>query len=195
MILLNLFLAILINNFVESRKNYKDDGKKDILTFSLEGSISQVQDILKVLKEKTCKIFNRVEEGIEQSPTIEVEEQMLREVDLPRGCEDYHKNFDYRLFPVTIDLHSDHYSKLQNSESMLTRTSTKVIRLTGKSLFVLSNTNRFRLFLFKWLNHKTFKRSVMYVASCSAILYIFVNPLNDPRKTGNLALWILNQVM
>lgn len=194
MILLNLFLAILINNFVESRKNYKDDGLRDLLEFSLEGSISQVQRYIKVVKAKAVSIFNREEDVLQKSPTMEIQEEMLKEVELPPGCEGYHKNFDYRLFPVTIGPESTHYNVLKKSDTILTRTRTRIVRLTGRSMFIFSNHNKFRLWLFKWLNHKVFKRGFMYLASLSAFLYMFFDPLSDPKKNGNLALWILNQV-
>lgn len=194
MILLNLFLAILINNFVESRKNYRDDGKKNLLAYSLESSISQFKFYLDKVTDKTKQILKVNDADLKKSPSMALQEELLRAVELPQGCEEYLKNFDYRLFPTTIDLDSNFYAKLQKSSAMLLTKNTRLVHLVGRSFFLFSNENRFRLFLFKWMNHENYKKLFMYTAVISAIFPIFYDPLSSTREGANLAFEVLRQV-
>jgi hypothetical protein len=192
--MLNLFLAILINNFVESRKNYTENGKKDLIAFSLESSIHQFKFYLQKVKEKTKQILKVNDTDLKKSPSLLLHEELLQEVELPPGSEDYHKNFDYRLFPVTIDLDSNFYHKLQKSSAILLKKGTRVINLIGRSLFIFSNSNRFRLFLFKWMTHHRLKKAFMYTAVISAIFPIFNDPLSNPKGGANLAFEVLRHL-
>ena len=196
MILLNLFLAVLINNFVHNRENYKDENTKNLLTYSLQASVNRLKIYFLKIKKGGSDLLNRENrDTMRKSPTIEMEERILKDFEPPEDGSNYSKNYDYRLFPVTINVDSDLKDRLEQGDGLLTKKYTRIVKLVGKSLFFFSNENSFRLFLFKWVYHKVVRNTFLILGVVSSLMLIFSDPLSSPNKGLNSFINITKQII
>ena len=181
---------------MHNRENYKDENTKNLLTYSLQASVNRLKIYFLKIKKGGSDLLNRENrDTMRKSPTIEMEERILKDFEPPEDGSNYSKNYDYRLFPVTINVDSDLKDRLEQGDGLLTKKYTRIVKLVGKSLFLFSNENSFRLFLFKWVYHKVVRNTFLILGVVSSLMLIFSDPLSSPNKGLNSFINITKQII
>ena len=193
MILLNLFLAVLINNFVQSREHYREDTHKQLLTYSLQAWAAAIRAHLKALQHKTSKILNGgAPSALARTRSKELEARLLRPPEAPRGCAKYLQSFDLGLFPLSLQP-SPEDAAPETADGVLARKYSSKAQLAGTALFLFSPTNRFRRFLFRWVHGNRVRNLFLCLGVFSSAIMVFLDPLSSPRSGLNLALVLANK--
>jgi hypothetical protein len=194
MILLNLFMAILINNFVQSRENYLESHSKNLLTYSLETWKTKAERFFENIQKKTRNFLQNDEEiekavsKIENEFPLEITEKYI-------GCDSYQSYFDYRLFPICLNGENKEKNvpEAGGPVPVLEQKAGNVVR--GRSFFLFDSGNRFRRWLFDNVFGRKYYRMIFIVAQVlSAFFLVFVDPLKPLNSGFNLFLVYLRGV-
>ncbi|CDW82905.1 voltage-gated ion channel superfamily [Stylonychia lemnae] len=200
-VLLNLFLAILLENFDEQsldqeiKEQYRKQKSKNLKTKK------KCKKLRKFFKCKSCKkknISNRQKKQNEK----ELKFQNILEVDFnekfdSKQNENESKESCKRLMKAEEKQEGENQNQSNSLKAKQRKTQAKSsnqdqeVKIEGKSLSLFQEQNLFRKFCFRVVTNEKFDYFIIFFILVSGVQLAIENPLNDPKsKYIDILYWL-----
>jgi len=185
MILLNLFLAILLNNF-DSVSMEKEQNTKKEETEVDDEQLLQSAWLFKRWYLKAKKFFK--EKHLEWENRILADKKLRsdRKKNIERIMRKEGSSGTHSFRTGTTAAATNVYTTANTGESQLDLEYNEFMdQLDGRALFILGPTNKFRIFLYRLVTSRIFEGFIIFVIFLSCVHLAIETPLLDPE--GGLA--------